>query len=209
VPIAPPLGREKCATLLAPHAPTLDGCFRRAWTSWEKLVASLDAPATALTPRARANTLYDLIVYEIETAFASTPDVITTKKRGFLVVRVGGEVVIRIKKFRGKTLKTSSNATQQTLNFDSQQLELSDETLQPVTHLTAGYLLDDLAVGLDTIAVTCMVEGEHFWAPIEVKVKAAEETAPAHEMRLDDPTTSKPTVRRKQTQPEQETNEGE
>lgn len=100
------------------------------------------ADVSALT---RAMALHDFIRAEVIKKFLGVPGVKIKDKRGLLVVCFHDRVVIRFKKFRGKSLKTSGNWNQQTAAFETHQLELPETSVQPVTHLVAGYLLDELA----------------------------------------------------------------
>jgi hypothetical protein len=81
-------------------------------------------------------------------------------------------VALRFKKFRNRTMRTSSNNTRQTELFDAQTLEYGS-ALTPMVHVTAGYLLDSLALDIERLAITCMLDGEHMWAPIVMTTKAA------------------------------------
>jgi hypothetical protein len=80
----------------------------------------------------------------------------------FFRYRFGNKIALRFKKFRSRTLKTSNNNTAQTALFQSQQLEYFDSKIQPMTHVVAGYLLDDLAIDIDRLAVTCTMDGQHY-----------------------------------------------
>lgn len=93
------------------------------------------------------------------------------KKRGLLVVHFQDRVALRFKKFRNKNMRTSSNNTRQTELFAAQTLEYGS-ALTPMVHVTAGYLLDSLAVDIKRMAVTCMLNGEHMFAPIDIMRKS-------------------------------------
>jgi hypothetical protein len=108
----------------------------------------------------------------------------------FFRYRFGNKIALRFKKFRSRTLKTSNNNTAQTALFQSQQLEYFDSKIQPMTHVVAGYLLDDLAIDIDRLAVTCTMDGQHIWAPIELVGDSDVRTSSTV-----DPTTTKPRVR--------------
>lgn len=185
-----PLDRATCQQLLGPHLPALDSCFRAAWSRWQKWLGSCEGPPTDVSPRTRANALYDFIAAEAVKRFAGVPGVLVAKERGFLVIRFGDKIALRFKKFRSSTLRTSDNKTTQSALFQSQQLEYSN--IQPMTHVVAGYLLDDLALDIDRLAIACTMDGRRVWAPIEIVGRSdvrATSTA--------DPTTTKPRVRSK------------
>jgi hypothetical protein len=168
VKIAEPLDRTACYGILKPHLADLDDCFQAAMRRWQTWLGQLEGSPTDVSPRTRANTLYDFIVAEVTKRFLGKNHVRVRKERGFLVVRIHDRVAMRFKKFRGKNLKTSGGNTQQALAFAGQTLELSESSIQPMTHLVAGYLLDDLEIGISKVAVTCSLFGEHMWAPIQI-----------------------------------------
>lgn len=208
VKIADPMGREQCQLLLTPHLSVLELCFTEAWARWTKWLATLEGAPTDLSPRTRANALHDFITTEAETRFAGQSKVRVKRKRGLLVITIDDRIVIRFKKFRNKTLKVARNATQQTIAFDSQQLQLSNDIVQPMTHLVVGYLLDSLDSGIATVAVTCSVDGAHFWAPIRLITDNAVDTSGVHAINTNDPTAVKPGVRSKRTTTVSESSEG-
>jgi hypothetical protein len=208
VTITEPLSRVECRDILSPHLTTLEQCFAVAWTRWTAWLAALDGSPTDVSARTRANALHDFIAKEAEVRFMGAKGVQVKRKRGLLVITIADRVAIRFKKFRGKTLRFARNATRQTAAFDSQQLVLTDDALQPMTLLVAGYLLDGLESGIDTIAVTCSVDGDHFWAPIQVTGADTVQTAPARQLPTTDPTAAKPGVRSKRAKPAAENSEG-
>ncbi|MEU8631129.1 hypothetical protein AB0C38_03100 [Amycolatopsis sp. NPDC048633] len=193
--VSKPLDRDRCRELLAPHLQDLQEIFLTAWTRWQNWVAEVPGSPNDVSTRSRASSLHDFIAAAAETRFLGTPGVTVARKRGLLVLRFNDKLVLRFKKFRGKSLKTSSNATQQTLTFDAHQLELADMAVQPVTHLTAGYRLNDLATAMSQLAVTCSVDGDHYWAPIDISEIASVHTAPITSVTTTDPTVIKPGVR--------------
>ncbi|WP_250030337.1 hypothetical protein [Paractinoplanes maris] len=166
--IAEPLDRTDCYGVLKPYLPALDDSFRAAMQRWQAWLGKLDGSPADVSARSRANTLYDFIVVEVTKRFAPDPHVRVRKERGFLVVRFHDLVAMRFKKFRSNTLKTSSVATAQSLAFSNQTLEISEVTIQPMTHVVAGYLLDDLDLNIAKVAVTCTMFGDHLWAPIQI-----------------------------------------
>jgi hypothetical protein len=168
VEIAGPLDRTACYGILKPYLADLDESFQAAMRRWQTWLGRLEGSPADVSPRARANMLYDFIVVEVTDRFIAKPHVRVRRERGFLVVRFHDLVAMRFKKFRGKNLKTSGGYTQQALAFAGQTLELSESSIQPMTHVVAGYLLDDLEIGMSKAAVTCSLHGEHMWAPIQI-----------------------------------------
>lgn len=201
MPIKEPLGREECRSLLAPHMHDLEQCFKLAWERWQRWLLQLDGSPGDVKPRSRASTLYDFIVAAATSTFLGKPDVFVSAKSGLLILKFNDRIALRFKKFTGKTLRISRNKTNQARAFDLHQLELSDEVLQPITHVVAGYLLDELASGIDRLAITCSVDGEQFWAPIDIEKQDVMHTDVVHNVVTSDPTSAKPTVRSKRQRP--------
>ncbi|WP_433268981.1 hypothetical protein ACQPZF_05680 [Actinosynnema sp. CS-041913] len=189
------LTRTQCEETLSNHVSVLNECFQSAWERWRDWLPQVKGSPADLTAHARARVLHDFIRAEVKRRLLGKPGVQIKESRGLLVVRIRDRVVIRFKKFSGKALKTSGNWNQQTAAFDAHHLELSEDELQPITHLVAGYLLNELEAGIEKVAITCLVEGQHFWPPIEIFTEAAEHTATVHVTDVADPTVSKPRVR--------------
>ena len=84
------------------------------------------------------------------------------------MLRFQDRVALRFKKFRNRNLGVSLNSTRQTELFGNQTLEFPAGSLKPMVHVTAGYLLDKLALDISLLAITCTADGEHLWAPIEL-----------------------------------------
>jgi hypothetical protein len=160
--------REAVQARLAPHLDTLEKCFRQAWRRWVDWLPELKGAPTDISPRSRASVIYDFIVAEAVQAFLSTPGIRVQKERGFLVLRFQDRVALRFKKFGNKKLSVSRNNTRQTQLYDAQMLEFAPGTLQSMAHVTAGYLLDNLALDMSVLAITCTENGRHMWAPIEI-----------------------------------------
>jgi hypothetical protein len=190
------LTRPECENVLATHIPVLNDCFEAAWTRWCEWLGKLDGSPGDVTPKTRAVALHDFIVSEVSRRLVGEPGVRLKLSRGLLTVCIQDRVAIRFKKFRGKSLRTASNSNMQTIAFDGHQLELPQGSLRPITHLVAGYLLDDLEAGIAKVAITCSVNGSHFWAPIEISAHRNGYTATTvHATNVVDPTITKPGVR--------------
>lgn len=160
--------RDAVARCLQPHLPKLEQCFRRAWTRWNAWAANLDGSPADIRPVSRANILYDFITAEAVKAFLGADGIWVKKERGFLVLRFQDRVALRFKKFRNRNLNVSLNSTRQTALFGNQTLEYPAGSLKPMVHVTAGYLLDQLALDIALLAITCTADGKHLWAPIEL-----------------------------------------
>jgi hypothetical protein len=189
------LTRAQCEETLSAHASVLNQCFHAAWVRWRDWLGRVDGSPGDLSAFARARVLHDFIRAEVTKQLIGLPGIRVKDTRGLLVVHIQDKVVIRFKKFRGKTLKTSGNSNHQTAAFNAHQLELSDDSIRPITHLVAGYLLDELEADIEKVAITCMVDGQHFWAPIEISSEENGHTASVHHTDVADPTSSKPGVR--------------
>ncbi|MFG2738522.1 hypothetical protein ACGFY0_00390 [Streptomyces chartreusis] len=164
---ASPMNRASCVQLLQPFQTKFDQCFRDAWDRWQDWLKKLEGSPADVSSRSRANMLYDFITAEVVKQFLGVEHVRVRKERGFLVLSIQNRVAIRFKKFRGRNLRTSSIRTGQALAFQGQTLEFSSE-VEPMTHLVAGYLLDKFELDLAKLAITCTLDGEHLWAPIEI-----------------------------------------
>jgi hypothetical protein len=168
-----PMDRAACMQVLRPHLGVLEGCFRAAWKRWQKWLRALEGSPVDISARSRASVLYDMIVAEAKRSFLLEPSVRVRQVRGLLVLSINDRVALRFKKFRGGTLKTSNNTSTQTALFNTQNLLFPEISIKPMAHLVAGYLLDDLAIDFKRLAVTCSIDGEHVWAPIELTSIAA------------------------------------
>lgn len=163
--------REAVLRVLQPHLSVLEQVFSKAWTRLAVLLKNIEGSPADIGARSRANILYDFIVAEAVRVFLGKDGVRVMKKRGLLVVHFQDRVALRFKKFRNMTMRTSSNSTRQTELFAAQTLEYGS-ALTPMVHVTAGYLLDSLALDIKHLAITCMLNGEHMWAPIDIMTKA-------------------------------------
>ncbi|MFJ2566010.1 hypothetical protein ACIO02_24220 [Streptomyces sp. NPDC087568] len=205
VSIGTPMDRASCVSLLQPFQDQLDQCFRNAWDRWQEWLKALEGSPADVSPRSRANVLYDFIKAEAVTQFLGIEHVRVRQERGFLVIQIRDRVAIRFKKFRGRKLKTSSIRTDQAMAFQGQALEFANE-IEPMTHLVAGYLLDKFELDLEKLAITCTLDGEHIWAPIEIIPDAGQGgvTIPMPMPPTDGP---RPVIRSTRKAPAEETSE--
>ena len=145
--------------LLAPHAAGMHKAITDAWAQWHANLANNPSMAV-LSPRSRANIVYDYMAANAEKYFDEI-GVTTSHKAGFLEVTFSDEnAVLRFKKYKDSSLRTSGIPTAQKLEIDMQQLTFDGMS---VTYLVAGYLPDDLGIGLDTVALTCSYGGKAQW----------------------------------------------
>ena len=199
------MDRASCARLLQPYQDQFDQCFRNAWDRWQEWLKALEGSPADVSPRSRANVLYDFIKAEAIQQFLGVEHVRVRQERGFLVIQIRDRVAIRFKKFRGRKLKTSSIRTGQAAAFQGQALEFTNE-VEPMTHLVAGYLLDRFELDLEKLAITCTLDGEHIWAPIEIipNVGQGGVTIPMPTSPADGP---RPVIRSTRKRPAEETSE--
>ncbi|MGV4888454.1 hypothetical protein ACSR0Z_17905 [Streptomyces viridosporus] len=199
------MDRASCALLLQPYQDQFDQCFRNAWDRWQEWLKALEGSPADVSPRSRANVLYDFIKAEAIQQFLGVEHVRVRQERGFLVIQIRDRVAIRFKKFRGRKLKTSSIRTGQAAAFQGQALEFANE-VEPMTHLVAGYLLDKFELDLEKLAITCTLDGEHIWAPIEIipDVGQGGVTIPMPTSPTDGP---RPVIRSTRKRPAEETSE--
>ena len=150
------LTEEQAVAILDAHSRSLHGCIDRAWSRW---LTNPDA-ATA-SKRTRATTVYDYITQEVQHAFDGVQGVTLAWKHGSLHMTVNNAAVIKFKKFRSRKLRTSGIPTN-ARNLFLHQAGVLDGMV--VTHLVVGYLLDELELTPETIAVTCPLGKGNAWA---------------------------------------------
>ncbi len=153
------LSQQDAEAILAPHLGALRGFLEQGWADWHDSVAS--APILATTrATTRANMVYDRVTFHAEGYFDSL-DIPTSRKRGFLTVSFSdGRLILRFKKFRSRKLETGGIPTQQRLEFELQQVVLDGTA---ATYVVAGYLPDELGMGLDVLAIACSYDNQIIW----------------------------------------------
>ena len=167
------LTQEDAEAILAPHRAALFSFLREGWGDWHKVVAAAPMLATSRAT-SRANVVYDRVTERAETYFEGQ-GIHTTRARGFLAVSLGeGRLVLRFKKFQGKSLRTSGIPTAQRLEIERQQVALDGLVS---TYVVVGYLPDDLGVDLDVLAVACTYNGSLVWQ-IDLRDDATAAVAP-------------------------------
>lgn len=165
------LTQEQAADLLAAHSPPLHGCIDRAWNRWLK-----NPDVATASKRTRATTVYDYITQEVQQTFGDVEGVTLAWKHGSLHMTVDNAAVIKFKKFRSRKLRTSGIPTNARNHF-LRQAGVLDGMI--VTHLVVGYLLDDLELATETIAVTCPLGKGNLWTlRLGPEFDAGEGTAP-------------------------------
>lgn len=153
--------REEAAKILDPYMPLLAEPFPVAWDRWEALGRDFPEVQTQLTPRARANVIYDTAASRARTIFSGlAPKVTVQDTHGFLLLVFEGELHVRLKKFRNGSLAVSGIPTQQQLDFATQQ---PLPGMPRATNLILGYQLDALQTAIGRIAVTCSTGSARHW----------------------------------------------
>ncbi len=150
--------QDEAERIIGPHMEDLGKLFAVAWSSWKSLPPDVVARRTR---RTRAMWLHDDLSEEARRLFESKPGVHVSERRGFLTLTFENKIVMRFKKFRSGSLRTSGVMTVQRMEFESQQLTLPG--LGPVTTTVAGYLLDSLEREFKRLAIVCPLNGDNVW----------------------------------------------
>lgn len=114
-----------------------------------------------MSPRARANLVYDFAIGEARSTLDGREGLVLTEERGFLAVNVDEKLLLRFKKYR-KGLATSGISTRQKRLFDYQQLSIAG--MEQVTGIIAGYELDEFQREIKRVAITCRMGTSLVWA---------------------------------------------
>jgi len=155
--------------ILQPYMDALAGLFPAAWERWEKLGEALPEYRMNMCPRTRASMLHNFAATDAEAEFdGMAPDVTLHKKRGLLLVGFDSQLYLRFKKYRNANYATSGIATDQQQAFEAQQPLTG---FQESTNIVLGYVLNPLANGIASMAVTCSTDGVVDWA-IDVPIPA-------------------------------------
>lgn len=153
------LSRQDAEAILSPHMSALRGFLEQGWSDWHESV--LAAPKLA-TSRAtsRANVVYDRITLHAEAYFEAEGIPCVRKGQMLVVSFEDGRLILRFKKFRSRKLGTAGIPTEQRLEFELQQVVLDGTA---ATYVVAGYLPDELGIGLDVLAIACTYNGRVVW----------------------------------------------
>jgi len=147
----PILPKESAQTLLQPYFQILIQIINGAWAAWEQFGEIAPGLRSPLSASCRARFVYDHIVALAKVEFDTKKGVRLEEKRGFLLIHIDNLLTIRFKKFNSK-LRSSNIQTRQQVLF---ALQMDMPGLPKSTRLVAGYKLDELAVAIEQIAVTC------------------------------------------------------
>ncbi|MBD0735284.1 hypothetical protein [Streptomyces sp. CBMA29] len=145
------LSKEAAEGVLEKHSLGLTKVIAAGWSRWRELVKQDPGLGSILSNRSRASIVSDCIRHEALVVFDGAEDVTVSEDRGFLLLTFNEKIILRFKKFRGATLRTSSVPTQQALEYAAQTLP----GMESLTHLVAGYLPDEVGIDLKKAAITC------------------------------------------------------
>ncbi|WP_327691093.1 hypothetical protein OG870_17375 [Streptomyces sp. NBC_00461] len=154
-----PISAEAATRILSPHLDSIGLCIDQGWKRWRALLARDAELGVIISNRSRASLVYDFIRYEAMNTFDGNPKVTVSDSRGFLLLTFADKIVMRFKKFRDGSLRTSSIPTQQSIEYANQVLPGMDE----LTHLVAGYLPDETGLDLRLAAITCTLDKDQLW----------------------------------------------
>jgi hypothetical protein len=149
------LNQAEAESLLEPHMLNISAPVYAAWRDWEALPPEDRRP---LTPRTRANWLFDHTVDHAKTTLDRPPTYTLTEQPGFLVVTVEDRVAIRYKKL-DEELGISGIRTGQ-FRLWHEQIPL--DGLHGLTHLVAGYQVTEFG-RLSGVMVVCMKGYRVLW----------------------------------------------
>jgi hypothetical protein len=134
--------------VLKPYYPGLRNALLGAWRDWENLDPAM---RVRLSPRARANLIYDFVLFRAREYFASSREVEILERRGLFLFGVAGKVLLRFKKL-DKRLRHSNIPTRQQIEL-SLQRELPGMPPRAVS-LIVGYQLDLTQTSIAAMFIT-------------------------------------------------------
>ncbi len=172
---------EEARELLAPYTDRIASCIQAGWERWEELGKESPKSQLPLRPSTRASFVYDHIVDAARQEFVDDhPEVVLADVHGFLTLTIKDRVVLRFKKYRSDSLRTSGIRNAQQQRFEL-QMQLPGMPPQ-ATKLVAGYLLDELQTSISLMAVTCVDGPSLEWA-LDITVEADQEAATVEPIR--------------------------
>jgi hypothetical protein len=105
-----------------------------------------------LTPRSRASVIHDYMVAFARDFFKDDPGIRIFARRGLSLMNIDDSLLLRFKKLDAE--KRSRNIPTQQTHLFRAQLELPGIPAE-LTHLEAGYVLNELQTALDGVYITC------------------------------------------------------
>lgn len=152
--------RERAKRILSPFLVAFREAIMEAWNAWERLAKTDPEFRRPLMGRSRAACMYDHITANVRRKLSDIKGVRLSDERGFLVVILGADYVVRFKKLdkKGRARGIPTNQAK----LWSLQLELPG--LPPAAvKLIAGYQLDLLEEDVERVLVTLAVGRKVEW----------------------------------------------
>jgi hypothetical protein len=150
-----PLSQTEAERLLTPHLSDLAAPVYAAWRAWDALTPPARQP---LSPRTRANWLYDMTVAHAKATLDRPPTFTYTEQPGFLLVTVEGVVAIRYKKLDDE-MGICGIRTRQ---FQMWGTQAPLPGIEPLTHLVAGYQVSEFGK-LQGVVLVCSQGRRVLW----------------------------------------------
>jgi hypothetical protein len=141
--------KSSAEQILGPYLKRFRDCIVLAFQRYK---SDYQANALVHTARSRASVIHDHMVAFAREFFGADEEIRIFDRRGLSLINVKNSLLLRFKKLDAK--KHSRNIpTQQSFLFRA-QLELPGIPAE-LTHLEAGYVLNELQTGLDGVYITC------------------------------------------------------
>jgi hypothetical protein len=148
-----PHSEEEAKAILDPYMDQLGRIFPTAWEKWEAYGEAAPELRLDTCPRTKASMLNNFAAKAAEAVFADRgPEVVLTTKPRFLLMVFHSELHLRLKKYRGSTLRTSGIETGQQQMFEAQQ---PLPGMPEATNLVHGYVLKNDGSGIAETAIRC------------------------------------------------------
>lgn len=149
---------DEAHKILSPNYRDIMECIYEGLNRIEELRQREPEFCIPLTSRSRASMIHDYIESAAQKVFViKGKEIAVRTEKGFLIVDFYRRVFLRFKKLQ-RNLMPCNIETEQQKAFDEQTLFEG-----PVTHVTAGYRLDDLGVYRDA-HIVCWAYGELLWS---------------------------------------------
>ena len=155
-----PHSEAEAEAILSPYMDQLGKVFPAAWDTWEEFGEKMPQARLQVSKRSRASMLNDFGASAAEEIFRDT-DVVLTDQPGFLLMTFDSKLNVRLKKYRGRTCRTSGIATTQREMFEMQQPTLTG--FPEASNCILGYVLKQDASGYLETPITCSTGKVQHW----------------------------------------------
>lgn len=142
----PHVSQSEAESLIKPHYQLLLGCYKDAWSQWQRL----EAEEPDLGARTRATYLSDRIWYLVKLRFQGVDGVRVFENTTIRVLIIDERLMIRFKKL-DKRLRSKNVQTKQQVLW---VLQLPIPDIPDMPRLTFGYVLNRLQTDIERFAVT-------------------------------------------------------